>query len=57
MYDPDYVEGKVMGGIKGHLPVMKDLLSWVSEKATGKKSDLVTGEEDMDSAEEEERKT
>jgi hypothetical protein len=46
IYDPDYIQNTVIGGIEGHLPLMKDLLSSISSKATEKKSDLVTQLED-----------
>lgn len=32
---------KVIGGLEGHIPLIKDLLSAISSKATGKKSDLI----------------
>lgn len=41
IYDPDYIANTVIGGIEGHLPLVKDLLMAVSSRATEKKSDLM----------------
>lgn len=38
--DPDYIQHTVIEGLEGHIPLMKDLISIISSKATGKKGDL-----------------
>lgn len=41
IYDPDYIVDTVIGGLEQHFPMMKDLISALSAKATGKQSELV----------------
>lgn len=45
IYDPDYIQQTIIGGIEQHFPMMKDLLSSLSSRATGKQSELVEEEE------------
>ena len=44
VFNNEYMK-KVIGGLEGHIPLIKDLLSSISSKATGKKSDLIASME------------
>ena len=46
IYDPDYINNTIIGGLESHIPLMKDLISSISSKATGKKSDLIASIEE-----------
>jgi hypothetical protein len=48
IYDPDFIQDKVIGGIEGHLPMMRDILGSISAKATQSKSELLASLEDSD---------
>ncbi|CAD8195383.1 unnamed protein product [Paramecium pentaurelia] len=50
IYDPQYIQETVIGGLEQHFPMMKDLLSSLSSRATGKQSELVEEEERPQSA-------
>ena len=36
LYDPDFVDQKVIGGIEKHLPAVAEVMRYVEKKATGK---------------------
>ncbi|CAD8194680.1 unnamed protein product [Paramecium pentaurelia] len=50
IYDPQYIQETVIGGLEQHFPMMKDLLSSLSSRATGKQSELVQEDERPESA-------
>ena len=41
IYDPDYIENEIIYKMQEKIPLLADLLSDLSEKATGGKSNIV----------------
>ena len=56
IYDPIYIDETIIKGLEDNLPNVADLLSIISEKATGKKSSLIASLEEKEISEESEKK-
>ena len=42
IFDPEYVDNYIIGGLNNKLDQVSDLMDYISEKATGKKSEINT---------------